>query len=1139
MMNRFVRGSWLVCGIVLIGWILTELSEVPSVFGFSQPVPFTQAQELVSGQPIRVDFKGGEKKVFQLRLQVNQYLDLVVDQQGIDVVVRLKSPDGTLQFEADSPNGTRGLEEIWFVSGTAGEYQVEVESTEPSAAPGQFEVTVKTLRSATTTDRVEAEINWTLHQIQVLFASNRIPDALKTAETAIKHGEASLPPDHQLIALAYQELGNLHQVMGKPKEAETATLKALAMFEKTLGPTHEDLVVPLNLLGLLADGAGNFAKAETYLSRAMEIVDHNPNIPEANRATTWNNVALVNDHKGNVQQAEVMYLKALASFEKVNGVDSLNCAPVLNNLGLLYHQQGAFLKAEQYYARSIAIRKKYLAPGHPSIGFILNNLADMYTLRSDWKQAIRYQTEAISILEKVFGEKHPQTILFHLNLGEMLVQTHDYEAAVLYYRKAITNAESTLGPTHPYYLIGLAGLAGFQLKTSQLSQAEATLTKALPLIEKVFGPTHPRLMMPLFFLAQLNQRQRKYQEAEAALLRAISIQEKNTNVRFTEPGMYLSALSYIYQMSGKIEPALAYEMKSNDVVEQDFLKNISLGSERQKVLYLNRTKWGANHLLALQAQYAPHNQAAINAAVTSVLRRKGRALDVMADTLRLIQARATAQDQAIFEKLIDAQNRLSNLTVKGPGTTKPERFQALVQELETEVDQLEAEISRQSAEYRVQTQPVTLENIQAAIPEHTALIEFTLYQPLQNAQSSLNTKPRYLAYIIEPKGDPKWVDLGEVEKIDATTKEFRGVLQQSPGTRNRLIKAESRNAKKSNSGSVVLPDQQLRVLAQSLHQTVIKPVLKMVKPGTALLLAPEGELNLVPFAALMDEDGTYLIEKQPLHYLTSGRDLLRLQVKTNSHEPPLVVADPDYAVGSGPQVAGIQLAQLKRLIETAQEGVQIAKILPGSRLKVRGEATEQALKQVNGPQILHVATHGYFLDRSSDVTLSADPIEEAEKRDIQIKGSGTKLDLIQFQSGIFLAGANRGESGTEDGTLTALEAAHLNLSGTKLVVLSACNTGVGQVKTGEGVYGLRRAMVLAGSETQMLSLWPVSDLGTRKLMVDYYTRLKAGEGRAEALRQVQLEMLKSRRFRHPYYWASFVVSGEWSSPGSIGTLGVY
>ena len=120
-------------------------------------------------------------------------------------------------------------------------------------------------------------------------------------------------------------------------------------------------------------------------------------------------------------------------------------------------------------------------------------------------------------------------------------------------------------------------------------------------------------------------------------------------------------------------------------------------------------------------------------------------------------------------------------------------------------------------------------------------------------------------------------------------------------------------------------------------------------------------------------------------------------------------------------------------------------------------------------------------------------------------------------------------SGNDDGVLTALEAAGLDLWGTKLVVLSACDTGVGEVLNGEGVQGLRRALVLAGSESQMMSLWPVSDRGTRDLMVEYYRALRSGAGRNEALRQIQLRMLRDPKRRHPFYWASFIQSGEWAN----------
>ena len=134
-----------------------------------------------------------------------------------------------------------------------------------------------------------------------------------------------------------------------------------------------------------------------------------------------------------------------------------------------------------------------------------------------------------------------------------------------------------------------------------------------------------------------------------------------------------------------------------------------------------------------------------------------------------------------------------------------------------------------------------------------------------------------------------------------------------------------------------------------------------------------------------------------------------------------------------------------------------------------------------------------------------------------------------LRSGLALAGANLHKSGDDDGVLTALEAAGLDLWGTKLVVLSACDTGVGEVKNGDGVYGLRRALVLAGSESQVMSLWPVSDAGTRDLMIAYYKALQAKQGRSAGLRQVQLSLLANPKRQHPYYWASFIQSGEWAN----------
>jgi CHAT domain-containing protein len=191
----------------------------------------------------------------------------------------------------------------------------------------------------------------------------------------------------------------------------------------------------------------------------------------------------------------------------------------------------------------------------------------------------------------------------------------------------------------------------------------------------------------------------------------------------------------------------------------------------------------------------------------------------------------------------------------------------------------------------------------------------------------------------------------------------------------------------------------------------------------------------------------------------------------------------------------------------------IRSLMPEATMLIGAQATESAVRRLSGPRILHVATHGFFFDGSNEPRFGSP--------------AGWANPLVR--SGLALAGANQGRRDADDGVLTALEVAGLDLWGTKLVVLSACDTARGVITHGEGVYGLRRALILAGSESQLMSLWAVSDRSTRDLMIGYYTRLTKGEGRSEALRQTQLAVIRDGRHQHPYYWASFIVSGQWAS----------
>ena len=381
--------------------------------------------------------------------------------------------------------------------------------------------------------------------------------------------------------------------------------------------------------------------------------------------------------------------------------------------------------------------------------------------------------------------------------------------------------------------------------------------------------------------------------------------------------------------------------------------------------------------------------------------------------------------------------------------------------------------------------------------------------------------PRYAAYILHAQGQPQWVDLGEAAAINEAVTAFR--QQFSP---------DSFEIKKT---------------ARRLDQLLMEPVRQKLGSARQILLSPDSTLNLIPFAALVDKNGQFLVENYTITYLTSGRDLLRLANPTASRQSPVIVANPTYdRPGDAKEIASasrrahqqrsgdITKLTFDPLPGTAAEGNALVALLPETRLLTKTEATENALKQLQGPAILHVATHGFFLEIQPEQRSSID--EVTPFKSFQLQGgsiSNQPFPLVNtenplLRSGLALAGFNPRQSGQEDGVLTALEAAGLDLRGTKLVVLSACETGVGEVANGEGVYGLRRAFAIAGAESQLLSLWTVSDEATKDLMVGYYKRLLEQEGRSEALRQTQLAMLRGQQYQHPYYWAAFIPSGAWT-----------
>jgi len=483
------------------------------------------------------------------------------------------------------------------------------------------------------------------------------------------------------------------------------------------------------------------------------------------------------------------------------------------------------------------------------------------------------------------------------------------------------------------------------------------------------------------------------------------------------------------------------------------------------------------------------------------------------------------------------RTQLSALTVRGQADLSPDAYQTEYNRLLQAEKQLETELSSRSATFQVIDAPVSLEQVQAQIPPDAVLIEFVQYRPVdwQAPVNQMQGEPHYAAYVLPPSGAPIVVGLGPVSDIDPVLNQFRTELQ---------------NDNQAKLGQTDTVNQ----TGQTLHDLLFAPLKAAIGEADHLLLAPDGPLNLIPFEALVDSQGRYLIERYATSYLTSGRDLLRQQEDSASQQPPWLVANPAYAsaIASAPAAESQQVAvanqsktnnqrssDLSLLSFSDLEGTQeeANDILPllqrrfnAVELLTQTQATEARVKQMQSPIILHIATHGFFLpDEEIELIpeFSFETLAPTARQFVQVENP-------LLRSGLALAGANpprpSPESNQADGILTALEVANLDLSGTQLVVLSACETGVGEARTGDGVYGLRRALTIAGSQSQIMSLWKVDDDVTRDLMVAYYSNLlndDAPLGRHESLRQAQQTLLNNPQTRHPYFWAAFIPSGDW------------
>jgi CHAT domain-containing protein/tetratricopeptide (TPR) repeat protein len=990
--------------------------------------------------------------------------------------------------------------------------------------------------------------------------------AVPLYDRAIKSYEKTLGAEHMALAAPLHNLGELYSAIGEYERGEPLFLRAIAIVTKALGAEHPHAATSANSLALLYRLTGRYDKAEEYFRRALAIREKVLGPESGEAAESLGGLALLARVRGDYAGSDALFRRAIAALEKSIGPEHPRTAAYLNSYAILLVAKADYAQAETVYQRVLAVREKTYGPEHRTVAETLNNIGLLYKVRGDDAQAERLFLRALAIHEKVYGPGTGTAADFLNNLAELYRTRGDYAQAEGFYRRALAAYEKAHGPEHPALAAALNNFALFYSGQGDLARAEPLIRRAIEIGEKTLGPEHPQVFAASDSLGHLYKQRGEYERAEPLYRRALAAAEKVYGPEHPYIATSLSDFAALFEAKGDVASAVEMMERAEETHERVVRRVLFSGSERQKMLYLDKLMGTTYGVVSLHLRSAPTEARAARLALTTVLRRKGRALDAMAEQVAALRRRLDAQDRELLDRLADAQSRLSALVLGGGGARSE------IARLEAEIERVQDAVARRSAEFRVAARPVTLEQVREALPAGAALVEFVSYAPYDPHYKIAAEKfgpERYAVYVLKKEGEPLWADLGEGAATNVAVWRLRAALKDPRRT-------------------------DVKELARALDERIMRPVRKLLGETRRVFVSPDGSLNLVPLAALVDERGKYLVEDYSLTYLTSGRDLLRLSETNENRQPPLVVADPlfggeaatpdatapratgqatstqaterasapEASAESGGARRSVDMAAIRfdRLPGTAAEAKALATAIPGVKVLTEAQATEGALKQVSGPRVLHIATHGFFLpDR---------PVEPAAYDTTRGIGLVTgeaappaRAENPLLRSGLALEGANRRRSGAaEDGILTALEAAGLDLWGTKLVVLSACETGVGEVKNGEGVYGLRRALVLAGSESQVMSLWQVSDEATRDLMVGYYSRLGAGEGRTEALRQVQLGMLRgpaavasdtggegdresqqqqrglgeqvqkaagAADYSHPFYWAAFIQSGDW------------
>ncbi|MCA9009436.1 MAG: CHAT domain-containing protein [Planctomycetaceae bacterium] len=850
-------------------------------------------------------------------------------------------------------------------------------------------------------------------------------------------------------------------------------------------------------LGQARNNQSRFKEAQEQFQEALATLTREGKQNSELASRIYSAMSAVNFFFGDVQQAIVNMNQSVQILQEAAGRDSLAVALLKADQGAQYNTIGNAAKSEEILRDALKQAEFCLGPKHSLIAPILNTLATALSRQQQHVEAISLAQRALDIYQQRYGKTSPQAFEGMIPLARARFASGDVSGAAELIERIPPPADSNWGQES----IVLDLKSRMQCAQNHFDQAEATMVKALTRLEQELGAVNPLAVGARYRLASIFEAQGKTDPAISQMDRTLQ-----DSLRYVRQTMFaMTPEEQLPFLNERVHPAL--------------MSGLTLARRHPDFLGLARhvSEW--------------------------LINCKGLSQESLAARNRLLLSVSGKDGESLVRELSELRRDISQISMTGTNLGDNDQRQNRLAELMAREQEIVRSLAGQLDGESFAAPWFEQPQLSQAVDEQSVFVDFARYKvnPFDGKPDQANSEVRYLAMLTKPKTDePVYIDLGEASDIDNLIQQVRAQVLDDAASEGAIDKVGEETA------TIAYMERMER-----LSNAVWKPIRKHIDGQSQLILCPDGPLWLLPWSALpADADGLeFLIEQRPLRFVTSARELLVANPPGNPQAPAILAApqfDQDgtskanairaifrsITAGDESNLRSVsikrRLSEVDPLPNTEIEALAVKPSLDeycGAKATLyKGEyALERVAKALRSPRVVTFATHGFFLPPE-------DGLDDAFSDDIDSASSRRRTTDPLLRCGLLLAGCNSETTvGDDDGVLTGMEIVGLDLRGTDLVVLSACETGMGDVNSGEGVAGLRQAFRLAGANAIVASLWSVDDSETARLMIQFFENLAAGMEKPEALRQAQIDRIRARRERfgaaHPFFWAPFTMTG--------------